>query len=959
MACRYCGRPVSPAQRFRSGGDFCSLQHRLSYGEILDRLNRGESPATAGLLEQHGPVASFRKNIGYGPELWRSWSHGPRPISLPFTTDPPEWLEANGANRFASREPGFSISGYALEATEHEGFRQLSSNASGREQDDSAAESSCEEPAREQPPEFHPKVVRMIPPNRSASKRSTRAEQGDRGVFEIPLARTRSRGGFGASPETPASGPLMPAKMRTSGDELLELGVAEDSPDSSLDPFASDQEQEAEWQLSAPLPSAWPIDLVSDRGYYPYAFPERLIPVDVRPAGFSLKSSSEQRPAKNFWWKQPGGAKASRSKSRANSSIIPKGFTGFQPMSTSQPSFRTLRLRTGDYAMADTASQERAAAILPPESKMSNSHRNAVQQIAWKLSQQRWQSFQFPLEPVEMLDYPLRVEFAESTKLRYEVSGFDFSNDPDPPRNGFRRLAEEPPLASVAELLAEPETPLPGEPARPEPLVWDELEPGSEPAENGIPALAAALELYEPPGAFQKSSKSNESARREDRSSVGLASAEVRQQDELPPPAFGDMVKFPVPNLREAKTGEVPRLEPASAVSTRLHLPALSLQPLRAPMLIGPPPTGPAEIESTKSEPVPAGREALQTEGKPADQAADAALRKKSRAEAKLSQLNLERATAPQETDRQKREVAEDPIEEPTALSEELEDALAQAAEKENQKGEAAGAGQNAPTIGAKVEQPAAVEAGPMAPPVPPQTVSIPSGVTLPAGSVLTEASPSSSGLKIGAIAAVLAVFGGLGAWFFLSSPKPSSNPPATPSASRSAEAEVAGVILGEAGWTQEWALDAKGTRLRQIAFFQPSMTVIDYRVEFLAEIESKAVSWVARAANAKNYYLAKLVQVRGGVQPEVHFVRFAVRDGKADPPSEKPLPFAVRLGDIFKVRMDVLADRFTVTVQDKLVDEWVESKLLTGGFGVANEASERGQIRSIQMWRLKPKSKK
>jgi hypothetical protein len=331
----------------------------------------------------------------------------------------------------------------------------------------------------------------------------------------------------------------------------------------------------------------------------------------------------------------------------------------------------------------------------------------------------------------------------------------------------------------------------------------------------------------------------------------------------------------------------------------------------------------------------------------------------------------------------------QDPIEEPTALSEEVEDALAQAAtgpespigsvsasapargndhsdqplKASEPRSEVGGAKSGAAKKKPAVEEPApVVESSTKSFLLNPEPAPAAAGQTLSIGlnpgSALPEPAGMGSGLKAGIAVAVLAAVGGVAFWQFSGSAPQKPVAKSARAATSAGGVETAGAILGEAGWSQDWTLDPNGTRVRQVAFYRPSMTVIDYRVEFLAEIESKAVSWVTRAANSKNYYLTKLVQIKGGLEPQVNLVRFAVRDGKPDEIVEKPLPFPVRVGEVFKVRMDVLADKFTVNVQGKVVDEWTDAKLLTGGFGVANEAAERGQIRSIQMWHLKPRSK-
>jgi hypothetical protein len=571
-----------------------------------------------------------------------------------------------------------------------------------------------------------------------------------------------------------------------------------------------------------------------------------------------------------------------------------------------------------------------------------------------------------------------------------------------------------------------------------QPVVWDELaEPAAAP--NGIPALAAALELYEPP---------TSSAERQPAPAAEETVEEqpAPQEPEIVPPEVRDFMQFPAPRLRAELPIAAPLSEPVSTASTRIHLPALSLHPLRPPMSLGPLPeavakadvsagrpavtpgrlqpgrpesvrTGFLDAEKTQGKSAPGQvsseakspqTEALQTEApqpKPA-LASSETLDVKGAAEHRAASLEAspdslatpppvlhldhasEAAVEGKGKNRGGRDIVEDPIEEPTALSEEVEDALAQAATgPESQSvsapgpelAKSAGSGpdgsgqpvqeakpENQPAAGKKtphVEAPAPVaETSTKSFLLNPEPVPAPAGQTLSIGlnpgSALPEPAGMGSGLKAGIAVALLAALGGVAVWQFSGSTAARPAAKSSQSAPPAGGVETAGAILGEAGWSQDWTLDPNGTRVRQVAFYRPSMTVIDYRVEFLAEIENKAVSWVARAANSKNYYLAKLVQIKGGLEPQINLVRFAVRDGKPGEIVEKPLPFPVRAGEVFKVRMDVIADKFTVNVQGKAVDEWTDSKLLTGGFGVAHEGAERGQIRSIQMWHLKPRSK-
>src|SRR5262249_33111450 len=57
------------------------------------------------------------------------------------------------------------------------------------------------------------------------------------------------------------------------------------------------------------------------------------------------------------------------------------------------------------------------------------------------------------------------------------------------------------------------------------------------------------------------------------------------------------------------------------------------------------------------------------------------------------------------------------------------------------------------------------------------------------------------------------------------------------------------GVSVGEDGWAPyEWVSDAAGSRRgRQIQVYRPSIGMSDYQVQFVGQIQSKALGWVFR----------------------------------------------------------------------------------------------------------------
>ena len=155
----------------------------------------------------------------------------------------------------------------------------------------------------------------------------------------------------------------------------------------------------------------------------------------------------------------------------------------------------------------------------------------------------------------------------------------------------------------------------------------------------------------------------------------------------------------------------------------------------------------------------------------------------------------------------------------------------------------------------------------------------------------------------------------------------------------------------GVGDWARGWTYDPAGfIRPRQLALYTPSLSLEDYRFEFLGAIEKKSLSWVFRAADVMNYYAARLEVTRGGPLPIVELVRYAVINGKADPKKSIPLPMQGRLDTIYRVRVDVLGNDFVTTVQGQVVDVFSDDRLPRGGVGFFSNIGEDARLRWIEV---------
>ena len=115
-----------------------------------------------------------------------------------------------------------------------------------------------------------------------------------------------------------------------------------------------------------------------------------------------------------------------------------------------------------------------------------------------------------------------------------------------------------------------------------------------------------------------------------------------------------------------------------------------------------------------------------------------------------------------------------------------------------------------------------------------------------------------------------------------------------------------------------------------------------DYRLEFLGRIERKSLGWVFRAVDSKNYYVGKLEALGPGPTSPLALTRFAVIGGVEGPHVQRVLAHSPT--DAFKVKLEARGGRFTIFVQNQVVEDWQDDRLKAGSVGFLNEREERGK---------------
>jgi hypothetical protein len=95
-----------------------------------------------------------------------------------------------------------------------------------------------------------------------------------------------------------------------------------------------------------------------------------------------------------------------------------------------------------------------------------------------------------------------------------------------------------------------------------------------------------------------------------------------------------------------------------------------------------------------------------------------------------------------------------------------------------------------------------------------------------------------------------------------------------------------------------------------------------------------------------KNYYAGKLE----AFSPGLSVTHFAVIQGVEGPHIQRTLPIPAVAGTMFRVRLDASGPRFTISVQNQLVEDWEDDRIRAGGVGFLNEREERGQVESVRI---------
>jgi hypothetical protein len=118
------------------------------------------------------------------------------------------------------------------------------------------------------------------------------------------------------------------------------------------------------------------------------------------------------------------------------------------------------------------------------------------------------------------------------------------------------------------------------------------------------------------------------------------------------------------------------------------------------------------------------------------------------------------------------------------------------------------------------------------------------------------------------------------------------------------------------------------------LRLWKPSVSLQNYQMEFMGQMEKRSLSWAFRATDQNNYYASKLVITKPGPQPNARLDRYLVLNGHTYDLPATPLSQTLERGVNYRVRVSVQDDHFLTYLNGTLIGNLTDNRLRRGGIG-------------------------
>jgi hypothetical protein len=139
-----------------------------------------------------------------------------------------------------------------------------------------------------------------------------------------------------------------------------------------------------------------------------------------------------------------------------------------------------------------------------------------------------------------------------------------------------------------------------------------------------------------------------------------------------------------------------------------------------------------------------------------------------------------------------------------------------------------------------------------------------------------------------------------------------------------------------------DWKVDVAGVRTGSLALYLPTLEMSDYDLEFLARIDTRSVNWVVRAVGRDSYLRCTVSAVEGG---KLEFSRAVTQNGVSEAAVAASQRVAGKPRTAMTVRMSVAGPVFSVSIDGKTIESWVDDRLATGGVGFMGMPDDRARL--------------
>ena len=160
----------------------------------------------------------------------------------------------------------------------------------------------------------------------------------------------------------------------------------------------------------------------------------------------------------------------------------------------------------------------------------------------------------------------------------------------------------------------------------------------------------------------------------------------------------------------------------------------------------------------------------------------------------------------------------------------------------------------------------------------------------------------------------------------------------------------------GLAGWNAAgkgmsmWSVDSEGASPGPLALYEPSIAMVNYRLEFITSITRGGIGWVVRARDPDNYYAMRLTVIRSGRHPIVSLIRYPVLAGSKGQVTTVQLRSILASATTWRVRVEVDGTNFKLFGQGELVDTWMSDEVQTGGVGFFTKRGEKAVVSNMSI---------